>query len=82
MMKIYQLGDDAVVTPRSRGYGDITIMYIHRSEVPSLSVSTGKNQSPKVRGALYIPTYKNNYKVQKMLTTDKEKLERRAGRLK
>jgi len=28
-----------------------------------LSISTGKNQSTKVRGALYIPTYEYNYKV-------------------
>ena len=36
------------VTPRSRGYGDITAMYIRRSETPhvyTLSISTGKNQS-------------------------------------
>ena len=28
-----------------------------------LSISTGKNQSMKIRGALYIPTYEYNYKV-------------------
>jgi len=28
-----------------------------------LSISTGKNQSTEVRGALYIPTYEYNYKV-------------------
>jgi len=28
-----------------------------------LSISTGKNQSTKARGALYIPTYVYNYKV-------------------
>ena len=28
-----------------------------------LSISTGKNQSMKVYGALYIPTYEYNYKV-------------------
>jgi len=28
-----------------------------------LSISTGKNQSAKVHGALYIPTYEYNYKV-------------------
>ena len=29
----------------------------------SLSISTGKNQSIKVHGALYIPIYEYNYKV-------------------
>ena len=29
----------------------------------ALSINTGKNQSLKVRGALYIPTYEYNYKV-------------------
>jgi len=29
----------------------------------TLSISTRKNQSMKVRGALYIPTYKYNYKI-------------------
>jgi len=24
-----------VMTPRSRGYGDVTVTYIHRSEIPS-----------------------------------------------
>jgi len=41
-------------------------MYIRRSKYPhiyTLSTSTGKNQSSKIRDALYIPTYKYNYKV-------------------
>ena len=29
----------------------------------TLSISTGKNQSSKIRGTLYIPTYEYNYKV-------------------
>jgi len=53
--------------PRSCGYGDVTAMYIRRSRIPShiytLSISTGKNQSSKIRGALYIPTYEYNHKV-------------------
>jgi len=31
--------------------------------VYTLSISTGKNQSTKARGALYIPIYEYNYKV-------------------
>jgi len=31
--------------------------------VYTLSISTGKNQSTKLRGALYIPTYEYDYKV-------------------
>jgi len=31
--------------------------------VYTLSISTGKNQSTKVHGVLYIPTYEYNYKV-------------------
>jgi len=50
------------VTPRSRGYGDVTATYIRRSKIPShiymLSISAGKNQSTKTRGA-----YECNYKV-------------------
>ena len=40
------------VTPRSRRYRDITATYIRRSKYPhiyTLSISTGKNQSTKVR---------------------------------
>ena len=33
-----------------------------------LSISTGKNQSMKVYGAIYIPTYEYNYKVSKDMT--------------
>ena len=54
------------VTPQSRGYGDVTAMYICRSKYPhiyTISISTGKNQSTKAHGALYIPTYEYNYKV-------------------
>jgi len=55
-----------IVTPRSHGYGDVTATYIYRSKYPhiyTLSISTDKNQSTKVRGALYIPIYEYNYKV-------------------
>ena len=31
--------------------------------VYALSISTSKNQSSKIHGALYIPTYEYNYKV-------------------
>jgi len=49
------------VTPRSDGYGDVTAtLYPH---VYTLSISTCKNQSTKVCGALYILTYEYNYKV-------------------
>jgi len=54
--------------PRSRGYGDITVMYIRRSEIPS-HISTGKNQSTKIHGVLYISTYEYNYKVIKECDT-------------
>ena len=43
-----------------------TETYIRRSKIPShnaLNISTGKNQSTEVHGALYIPTYEYNYKV-------------------
>ena len=45
---------------------DVTVTYIRKSETPhiyTLSISTGKNQSTKVRVTLYIPTYEYNYKV-------------------
>jgi len=29
----------------------------------TLSISTGKNQSTKIRGALYFSTYEYNYKI-------------------
>ena len=51
--------------PRSHGYGDVTATYIHRLEMPSYTYAKHqyKNQSMKVRGALYIPIYEYNYKV-------------------
>jgi len=52
--------------PQSRGYGDVTVTYIYKSKKPliyTLSISSSKDQSMKVRGALYIPTYVYNYKV-------------------
>jgi len=75
------------VMPRSRGYGDVIVIYIRRSKISShihtLSISTCKNQSTKVRGALYIPIYEYNYKVitgcdtilQEYYITDKRKCE-------
>ena len=54
------------VTPRSHGYGDVTVTYIRRSKNPhiyTLSISTCKNQSSKICDILYIPTYEYNYKV-------------------
>ena len=40
-------------------------IYVDRKypHINTLSISTGKNQRVKVRGALYIPTYEYNYKV-------------------
>ena len=52
--------------PRSHEYGDVTVTYIRRSKYPhiyTLSISASKNQSTKVHGVLYIPTYEYNYKV-------------------
>ena len=74
------------VMPRSRRYGDDTVTYICRSEIPSriyANLSTGKNQSSKIRGALYILTYEYNYKViirydiilQEYYITDRRKYE-------
>ena len=43
---------EAIVTPRSRGYGDVTAMYIRRQKYPyvyMLSISTGKNQSAEAQ---------------------------------
>ena len=40
------------VTPRSRGYGDVTVMYIRRAKIPShiyAKINTGKNQSTKAQ---------------------------------
>ena len=53
------------------------------SHIYMLSISTGKNQSLKIRGALYIPTYEYNYKVitrcdtlvQEYYITDRRKCE-------
>ena len=69
------------VMSRSREYENVTATYIRRSKIPSHS--TGKNQSKKVRGALYIPTYVYNYKViircdtilQEYFITDRRKCE-------
>ena len=74
------------VTPRSRGYGEvIATIYVGRKypHVYRLSISTGKNQSTKASGALYIPTYEYNYKVitwsdtilQEYYITDRRKYE-------
>jgi len=40
-------------------------IYVGRKypHIYALSISTGKNQSTKVRGVLCIPTYEYNYKV-------------------
>jgi len=55
-----------LVTPRSRRYGDITVMYIHMVKIPSHIYAkhhTGRNQITKVCGALNIPTNEYIYKV-------------------
>jgi len=58
--------NNLLVTSRSRGYEKllrriyIGQKYLH---IYTLSITTGKNQSMKVHGALYIPTYEYNYKV-------------------
>ena len=52
--------------PQSRGYRDITATYICNRKCPyiyTLKISTNKNQSTKVHGALCIPTHEYNYKV-------------------
>jgi len=54
------------VMRRSRAYGDVTRrIYVGQKyrHIYTLSISTCKNQSMKVRGALYILTYEHNYKV-------------------
>jgi len=72
--------------PRSRGYRDVTVMYDvgqKHTHIYMLSISTDKNQSAKVRGTLYIPTYEYNYKVitgyviilQEYYVTDRRKCE-------
>ena len=48
------------------GVGDVTATHIRRLEIPSYIHAKHqymKNQSTKIRGALYIPTYEYNYKV-------------------
>ena len=51
--------------PRSRWETLLRRIYLGQkySHVHTLSISTDKNQSMKVRGASYIPTYEYNYKV-------------------
>jgi len=75
------------VMPRSHGYGEVTVMYICRLEIPlyiyTLSISTFKNQSTEVCDVLYILTYEYNYKVitgcdtilQEYYITDRRKCE-------
>jgi len=45
-------------------------IYVGRKcpHIYTLSISTGKNQSTKVRDALYIPTYEYNYKLSQNVT--------------
>ena len=75
-----------VVTPQSCEYRDIIATYIYRPGIPSYIYAKhqyGKNQSIKIRGALYIPTYQYNYKViigydtilQEYYVTDRRKCE-------
>jgi len=79
-------GQESTVTPRYRGHRDVTAMYIvgrKYSHIYTLSISTGKNKSTKVRGTLYIPKYEYNCKViigydtilQEHYITDKYKCE-------
>jgi len=65
-LDIYTKENQMSCTPRSRGYGNVIATYIRRSKnshIYMLSISTGKNQSTKVRGELYISTYEYNYRV-------------------
>jgi len=55
-----------LVTPRSRGYGDVTATYIRRSELPSRIYAKHQYRQEseyESSGALYIPTHIYNYKV-------------------
>jgi len=64
-------------------------MYIGRKypHIYTLSINTGKNQSSKIRGALYILTYEYNYKfitrgdaiLQEYYITDRRKCENIKG---
>ena len=52
--------------PRSGGYGTLLQCIYAGQKYPyiyTLSISTCKNQSSEIHGALYIPTYEYNYKV-------------------
>ena len=63
---LYEFGMMPRVTPRSGGTETLLRrVYAGRKypHVYTLSISTGKNQSTKARGTLYIPTYEYNYKV-------------------
>jgi len=54
------------VTPQSRGYRDVTATYIRGQKYPhvyTLSINISNNQSLKICGELYIPTYEYYYKV-------------------
>ena len=60
------LGEEGMtIMPWSRGYGDITAMYICRSEIPSCIYAKHQymHQSMKICSALYISTCEYNYKV-------------------
>ena len=55
-----------IVKPRLKGTKMLLrCIYVSQKypHIYTLSISTGKNQSLKIRGALYIPTYEYNYKV-------------------
>jgi len=46
-----------------RCYCDVYTVCQKYPHIYTLSISTSKNQSSELRGALYIPTYEYNYKV-------------------
>ena len=54
------------VTPRSRGYGDVTATYIRRSEIPSHIYAKHQYRQESECGStvvIYIPTEKYKYMV-------------------
>jgi len=58
--------DSGIVTPRSGGYGDVTVTYIRRSEIPSriyAKFQYMQNSECESTVVIYIPTEKYKYMV-------------------
>ena len=61
---VFMYFENRGVTPRSRRYGDITVTYIHRSEIPSRIYAKYKQDSEyESTVIIYIPTEKYKYMV-------------------